>query len=101
MQDYVAELLFQYLKDSLYAPQKASLDMERIPEDCRQLAEGIVFLGECLREQSEFGVALSRGNLHHALPSVENVVAAPLKAIHGMLRHLTWQIQQVAKGDYT
>jgi diguanylate cyclase (GGDEF)-like protein len=34
------------------------------------------------------------------MPSRGNEIAAPLKALHASLRHLTWQTQQVAKGDY-
>jgi diguanylate cyclase (GGDEF)-like protein len=34
------------------------------------------------------------------LPSADNELASSLKSLHATLKHLTWQAQQVAKGDY-
>ena len=43
---------------------------------------------------------MSVGNFDCALPSPDNEIAASLKSLHASLKHLTWQAQQVAKGDY-
>jgi len=43
---------------------------------------------------------LSKGNLRGAAASPDNEMAAPLKSLCSSLRHLTWQTQQVAGGDY-
>lgn len=92
--------MFQYLKDVLYAPDQASLDVDALPDELRQLGFGLHFLGNCVVEQRAFTRALANGDLAAVPPSADNVLAAPAKALQGSLRHLTWQTQQVAKGDY-
>lgn len=44
--------------------------------------------------------AISKGNLDTPLPPADNEIAASIKDLHAALKHLTWQTQQVAKGDY-
>jgi signal transduction histidine kinase/CheY-like chemotaxis protein len=92
--------MFNYLSDVIYHPQKASLDIESLPEDFREFGEGLVFFVECVKETRVFANALSKGDLTFAPPSSDNELAAPLKALQSSLRHVAWQTQQVAKGDY-
>lgn len=47
-----------------------------------------------------FIVPLSKGELDVDVPSKTNLLASPFKELHSKLRHLTWQAEQVAKGDY-
>jgi len=98
--EQASQLLFQYLKDVLYAPEQAKLDVDALPPELRQLGKGIRFLGDCVLEQRTFLRALAKGDLAAEPPGVQNVLAAPAKELQGSLRHLTWQTQQVAKGDY-
>jgi len=98
--EQAAQVLFQYLKDVLYAPDQASLDVDALPPELRQLGYGVRFLGGCVVEQRTFLRALAKGDLAAVPPSADNVLAAPAKELQGSLRHLTWQTQQVAKGDY-
>lgn len=95
-----AKYLFQYLRDVLYAPDTARLDIEALPPELRELGSGMRFLGDCVKEQRTFLKALAKGDLSTMSPSVQNTLAAPAKELQGALRHLTWQTQQVAKGDY-
>jgi len=95
-----AQLLFNYLRDILYHPEKAALDLNDLPEDFRTLGEGMQFLAKCVKEEKAFAQALAKGDLSQKPPDGNNVLAAPIKAIHGSLRHLAWQTKQVAKGDY-
>lgn len=44
---------------------------------------------------------LSKGNLSVEFPSKNNFLCENLKNLHANLNHLTWQAQQVAKGDYS
>jgi diguanylate cyclase (GGDEF)-like protein len=53
-----------------------------------------------LTEARTFALNISKGELDCPLPSAENELAASLKSLHATLKHLTWQAQQVAKGDY-
>jgi diguanylate cyclase (GGDEF)-like protein len=96
----VAEYLFEYLRDILFAPDKAAIDISRLPADFVELGQGLQFMAECVKETRAFSRALARGDLNSAMPSSENEMAAPLKALHATLRHLTWQTKQVANGDY-
>ncbi len=98
--DQSAQILFQYLKDVLYAPERADLDVDSLPPELRQLGAGLRFLGNCVLEQRTFLRSLAKGDLSAVPPGVDNMLAAPAKELQGALRHLTWQTQQVAKGDY-
>jgi diguanylate cyclase (GGDEF)-like protein len=96
-----ADLLFEYLKDVIYNPSKASLNIASIDEDFIMLGKGLMFFAQCFLESNDFTKALAEGHLGVAPPSPENEMAAPLKALHSSLKHLTWQSQQVANGDYS
>jgi len=98
--DPVAETLFSYLRDVIYAPEKAALDIDRLPEGFREFGKGLKYFSGCIMEGNELALAISRGDLAGELPSRDNELAAPLKSLHSSLVHLTWQTQQIAKGDY-
>ncbi|MDR1769311.1 MAG: diguanylate cyclase [Hungatella sp.] len=95
-----AYVLFEYLRALLYHPEKAKLDIDSLPEDFRQLGAGLIYCAKLLNETRAFSFDLAKGNLNVKPPSPENELAAPLKALQGALKHITWQSQQVAKGDY-
>lgn len=99
--DKTAEILFQYLKEILYHPEQAELDIETLPEDFKKLGMGLQLLAEWLTESNEFSKAMVKGELSKKPPDAENILASPMKALQGSLRHLTWQTQQVAKGDFS
>jgi diguanylate cyclase (GGDEF)-like protein len=88
------------LRDVLYYPNRAKLDVASLPEDFRELGEGMVFFSTMLQEIRELARGLSRGDLSGRLPGPENELASNLKSLHASLKHLTWQTQQVAKGNY-
>lgn len=94
------ELLFNYLSDIMHDTSHTCLDINELHKDCRKLGEGIKYFAECLREVQEFSKSLSQGNLNAELPSRQNELAAPLKDLHAALKHITWQSERVAEGDY-
>jgi diguanylate cyclase (GGDEF)-like protein len=98
--DPVAEYLFDYLRDVIYDPAHAALELSKLPEGFVELGQGLLFFADCVAEIRAFSGALAKGDLTSALPSRDNELAAPLKALHATLKHLSWQTQQVAKGDY-
>ncbi|MDR2196800.1 MAG: GGDEF domain-containing protein [Coriobacteriales bacterium] len=98
--DPIAQKLFDYLKDAIYRPAKAALDPEEIPEDFRDLARGLVYYVESVREVTTLADDIARGELNTSPLSPGNEVASGMKSLQASLRHLTWQTQQVAKGDY-
>jgi len=99
--DKTAEILSEYIRDIICAPDKAALDLETLDEDYIKLGEGLMFLARCFSECNEFAKELAKGNFSAETPPAENVFADSLKSLHANLRHLTWQSKQVAKGDYT
>lgn len=92
--------LFKYLHSIIYSPSTARLDLSRIDDEHQLLAKGLMTLSGFINEQRDFSNALAGGDLGVDPPSRDNELAAPLKMLHANLRHLTWQTQQVAKGDY-
>jgi diguanylate cyclase (GGDEF)-like protein len=95
-----SELLFGFLCDIAYNADNASLCLNEIDDEHQTLGQGLIQLQCMLKEQRNFALALSKGNLSIAPPSSENELAAPLKSLQASLRHLSWQSQQVALGDY-
>ncbi|MDR0490318.1 MAG: response regulator [Oscillospiraceae bacterium] len=98
--DSVAETLFDYLRDVIYNPKKADLDIEKLPEEFRDFGEGLCYFVECVMETKALAQSLAKGDLTGKIPPSDNEIASPLKALHASLRHLTWQTKQVAQGDY-
>jgi PAS domain S-box-containing protein len=84
----------------IYNPTQATLNLESLPEEFRDLGQGLQYFAECITETRVLAQALAKGDLEGSLPSRGNEMAAPLKSLHASLKHLTWQTQQVAKGDY-
>jgi len=96
----VADTLFAYMRDMIYDPQNALLDIDDLPESFSDVGKALLFVKEMLKESGDFAKALSVGNLNWPVPRPSNEIASPLKSLHATLSHLTWQAQQVAKGDY-
>ena len=97
----VADELFHYLRDVLYHPNRAKLDVGSLPEDFQELGEGLSYFAEMLKETRTLASALSRGDLSCPLPKPDNELASNLKSLHATLKHLAWQTRQVANGDYS
>jgi diguanylate cyclase (GGDEF)-like protein len=100
-QQAVADMLFAYLRDILYDPTSAQLDTETIPAVFQELAEGFLYIGQCIIETQRLANDLARGNLDSPRVSPENELASGLKNLQSTLKHITWQVGQVAKGDYS
>jgi len=98
--DAAIKMLFCYMRDAIYAPNKATLTVDDLPEYFQDLGSGIKYYTECVMETNAFALALSKGALDDAAPSRGNEIAAPLKSLQASLKHLTWQTQQIAQGDY-
>jgi len=96
----IADILFGYLYNIIYNPATASLDVEELPESCRKFGRGLQFFCNSVTEMRTLAKELAVGNLNCALPQPSNEIASSLKMLHSSLKHLTWQTQQVAKGDY-
>ena len=98
--DPVAELLFDYLSDVIYNPENSKLDISKLPEAFQDFGKGLLYFTDCVKETKSLAQALAKGELNTKIPSSGNEIASPLKSLHASLKHLTWQTQQVAQGDY-
>ena len=94
------EILFNYLRNVVYNPSDAVLEVDKLPKDFQEFGTGLKYFAECVMETKGLAQALSIGDLSVLLPARGNELAAPLKSLHASLRHLTWQAQQIAQGDY-
>lgn len=95
------DILFRYLKDIVYHTDKAVLHTEELPAEFQKLGQAMQLLGKWVGEAKAFSAALAKGDLSHIEADRENIFVAPMKELQGTLRHLAWQTQQVAKGDYS
>jgi diguanylate cyclase (GGDEF)-like protein len=96
----VEEVLFSYLRDVIKNPASAVLDLQKLPENFQKLGQGLQYVVQCLAETTTLAKSLSQGDLDGPWPSKGNDMASALKGLHATLKHLTWQTQQIAKGDY-
>ena len=98
---YVSDIIFEYLKNAIYDPENAVLDIENLPEEFKDTGSGLQYFVECALEANSLAKALARGDLHVQTPSRGNELASSLKSLHASLKHLTWQADRIAKGDYS
>jgi PAS domain S-box-containing protein len=73
-------------------------DLPLLPDE--ETREELAVLLADLAATQEFGQSLARGDLSRDL-AVKGRTAGCLKALQSNLRHLTWQVGQVAEGDLT
>lgn len=78
-----------------------SEDLKSESEELADLQEAVFYLSNCLAEANEFLKHLQKGELDAKPPSRHNFLAGNLKELHSALKHLTWQANQVAHGDYS
>ena len=96
----VASAFFEYLRSAIYDSANASLEIDGLPEEFRDFGRGLKYFVDCVLETKELALALSKGNLASQAASSGNEIASSLKSLQASLRHLTWQTQQIAEGDY-
>ena len=83
----------------LNKPIKEELKSES--EELAELQEAVLYLSGLLPESNEFLKHLQAGELDVKPPGRHNFMAANLKELHSALKHLTWQANQIANGDYS
>ncbi len=94
-----AEVLLGFLQEKLWDENKEKLNVGELSEELRPVGEELNRLAGWIDGYLEFAKAISQGNLD-ATAERENRLCWPLKELRSNLSHLTWQTQQVAKGDY-
>lgn len=94
--DLLAEQIRQII---LNKPIKEELKSES--EELAELQEAILYLSGLLSESNAFLKHLQAGELDVKPPGRHNFLAGNLKELHSALKHLTWQANQIAHGDYS
>ena len=92
---YTLQQIVDLLKDILYKPQ--------LPANRQLIADldpELALLLEQFIKLREFSHSLATGDLHQML-DMRGYYAGSLKALQANLRHLTWQTDMVAHGDYS
>lgn len=94
------DLLLEQLRTILLNKPLSQKKQVEAPE-LAMLQEGIFYLADCLAEANNFLHHLQIGELDATPPGRHNFLAGSLKELHSALKHLTWQANQVANGDYS
>ncbi|KPA12678.1 diguanylate cyclase (GGDEF) domain-containing protein, partial [Candidatus Magnetomorum sp. HK-1] len=94
--DSITEAVYYLLKGQI--PQKIKCDNDN-NDEIKQLSEMINQLIGQFDGIKKSIVPLASGNLDITIPK-ENFLASPFKQLHSSLSHLTWQTQQIARGDF-
>ena len=96
--DRITEAFHRILKGE--APPSIELSPDYPDDEYRQM---VTYINRFVDEYKEFGrfvFALARGSLAEAPPKTRMQVAYSFKTLQASLRHLTWQTQQIAAGDF-
>lgn len=75
-------------------------EIEGCGDEINQIQSALVYVSKCLLETKDFLYNICEGELDTEIPSNKNFFTGELKELHAVLRHLTWQTEQVARGDY-
>ena len=95
------ETLFQFLKDLIYKDDAGDLDIDSLPEELRDLGNGLFQLSIWMKDLKSFAAALADGELDVEPPGRDNPIAGSLKALQATMNHIAWQAGQVTQGDYS
>ena len=97
------EEAIEKLTTLLHGGLPEAIDNANVSAPCeRQLVELLNRLFALMREIHQFIIPLSKGRLDE-IESIapRNYLGSPFKELHSLLLHLTWQAEQVARGDYS
>ena len=95
------ELLFEYMRGILYDSWIENFEVSKLSEPFKDLGRGLQIMQNAVNELVTYSSELSKGNLSVEFPKEYNFLCENLKNLHANLNHLTWQAQQVTKGDYS
>ncbi len=94
-----ADLLVAQIRDILLNKPKNE-DLTCKSEELLELQSAIDYLADTFAEANAFLKEIAQGNFDVPTPNRHNIIASNIKELHANLKHLTWQANQVANGDY-
>ncbi|MDF9825310.1 sensor histidine kinase YesM [Breznakia sp. PF5-3] len=94
------ERLIEYIDYFLESRSLEAMNEADFHQEAYPLFKRIKQLCQYVIEGDKFVNVIANGDLDSTVSNL-NPLLGPLKDLQSTLRHLTWQINQVAKGDYT
>ncbi len=97
--DRITEAVYSILKGKVPVPLQLPSDY---PDN--EIKQLVGYMNGFIREYNrftEFAYSLAEGELGHEPPKGIMRAAQSLKSLQASLRHLTWQTEQIANGDFT
>ena len=104
---YVDEKIIDRITESIYlilhgkAPVPLKLPSDYPDNEIKQLTGYINQFTDEYNKFTDFAYSLAKGKLDYKPSKGEMRVAESIKSLHASLRHLTWQAEQIAGGDFT
>jgi len=89
------------LDDVLEARTPQAVPEHTCPAEVLPLVRSANQLVRFMAELAAFVLPLTRGDLSAPTPSRDNHMAEPFKELHARLSELTWQANEIARGDYS
>lgn len=86
---------------SILLGKKIKDDMISTTPEFKMLQDAFIYLEGNLTETFGFLHQIAKGNLDVEAPQRHNFLSGDIKDLRASLKHLAWQAQQVAAGDYT
>lgn len=94
------EVLFAYLKDTIYHPEQAKLELDSVEEHLQRLGKELQFLNACLRETKLLAENLEHGKFTENIPArADNPFVVPYKKLQSNLQQLVRITQCAIKGE--
>lgn len=94
------EVLFAYLKDTIYHPEQAELALDDVEEHLQRLGKELQFLNACLRETKLLAENLEHGKFTENIPArADNPFVVPYKKLQANLQQLVRITQCAIKGE--
>lgn len=100
MIDIELEKIRENLRNIVQNKKIQDTSLEGASAEFNQVQEAFYYISQCISDTQGYITDVAKGNLDSEPPTKDNFLAGASKELQSVLRHLTWQTKQVAKGDY-
>jgi hypothetical protein len=95
------EKLIKLIRDTSENIETEDIRIDGLSPEFQELGQEICSILRQGQEINKFTASLSDGDLTVPVPPRNNYMAGPIKDLYYKLKHLEWQTNQVADGDYS
>lgn len=100
MQDNELKKIRENLRDIIQNKKIEDSVLEGASAEFNQIQAVFQYISKCILDTQGYIASVAKGELDSEPPGKDNFCAGAAKELQSVLKHLTWQTQQVAKGDY-